>query len=284
MAGNIRTAESKPTAAKAPATLAAAELLLAQAVEPAGPGVKSAGRALDLLEDLAVNGPSSLHVLASRMKLPKSSLHALLRTMEGRGWIDTDSTGTVYRLGIHSLLVGSAYLDGDLIVNRTGPVLDDLAAATGETVHLGRLEGSHVVYTAKRESVHPLRMFSAVGRRLPAYATALGRALLAERSDEHVLSTLPPVLDQTTPHTTTEPAKLLAILEQTRESGYASEDEETCVGISCFAVALPFTTPSQDAISIAVPHARLDDALRTRVVEELLAARSRLTQHSFPRP
>ena len=283
MAGNVHSVASKRRTAKAPVITAAAELTRPEVAEAAGGGVKSAGRALDLLEDLAVNGPSPLHVLATRMKLPKSSLHALLRTMEGRGWIDTDATGTVYRLGIHSLLVGSAYLDGDLIVNRTGPVLDDLAAATGEAVHLGRLEGSHVVYTAKRESLHPLRMFSAVGRRLPAYATALGRALLAERSDEHVLSTLPPVLEQTTVRTTTKPAALLAILEQARQRGYAVEDEESCIGISCFAVALPFSTPAQDAISIAVPHARLDDALRTRVVEELLAARTRLTQQPFPR-
>ena len=83
------------------------------------PSVKSAGRALDILEELAAGGPGSLHTLAGRMKLPKSSLHALLRTMEGRGWIETDLSGSIYRLGIHSLLVGSAYLDGDMVVARS---------------------------------------------------------------------------------------------------------------------------------------------------------------------
>jgi len=71
-------------------------------------------------------------------------------------------------------------------VGLLGSILDDLARQFGETVHLGRLDGAHIVYLAKRESVHPLRLYSAIGRRLPAHATALGKALLAERPDDVV--------------------------------------------------------------------------------------------------
>ncbi|GAA4038713.1 IclR family transcriptional regulator [Nonomuraea soli] len=245
--------------------------------------VKSAARALDILEDLAANGPASLHVLATRMGLPKSSLHALLRTMQARGWIETDATDTLYALGIHSLLVGSAYLDGDLIVGRTAPLLDELARATGETVHLARLEGGHVVYTAKRESVHPLRMFSAVGRRLPVYSTALGRAILAEMDDERARALLPAVLDPVTPHTNTDPERLIGLLAEVRRDGYAVEHEESCIGLACIAVALPFTQPGRYAISVSVPLARLDDESRKNVVEQLLAARQSLEHQPFSR-
>ena len=130
----------------------------------AGP-VKSAARALDLLDEIAANGPGTQLQLSTRL----------------RGWLQTDPTGSVYQLGIHSLVVSSAYLDGDPVLARAASVLDEVNAITGETVHLGRLDGSDVIYTAKRESIHPLRMHSAVGRRLPAYATLLRRAPRAAR-------------------------------------------------------------------------------------------------------
>ncbi|MFI6480890.1 IclR family transcriptional regulator [Nonomuraea sp. NPDC050663] len=251
---------------------------------PGAQPVKSAARALDILEDLAANGQASLHELTTRLGLPKSSLHALLRTMEGRGWVETDASGTLYGLGIQALLVGSAYLDGDLVVGRTAPLLDDLAQATGETVHLARLEGSHVVYTAKRESVHPLRMFSAVGRRLPVYSTALGRALLADMDDEQARAALPPAIEPVTPHTITDPDKIMSLLPEVRQRGYAVENEESCVGLTCIAVSLPFTQPGRYAISVSVPLARLNDTTRATIAEHLLEARRRLERQLTRRP
>ena len=113
------------------------------AADSAGAPVKSAARALDLLDEIAAHGPGTQLQLSTRLNIPKSSLHALLRTMTARGWLQTDPTGSVYMLGIHSLVVSSAYLDGDPVLSRAAPVMDEVAAATGETVHLGRLDGAH---------------------------------------------------------------------------------------------------------------------------------------------
>ena len=242
--------------------------------------VKSAARVLDILDDLVAHGPGSLQQLASRLAIPKSSLHALLKTMLGRGWIETDATGTIYSLGIRSLIVSSAYLDEDRVVARTSSILDELAQATGEAVHLGRLEGSEIVYTAKRDSIHPLRMYSAVGRRLPAYSTAMGRAILAEQPREKVSELVPQSLRQITPKSTTDRTTLLAVVEEARTRGYAIEHEESCVGISCFGIALPFTQPAVDAISIAVPDIRLDDTMVTLIVESLLDVRRRIEEQA----
>jgi len=206
-----------------------------------------------------------------------------LGTLVRRGWLETDATGTIYSLGIHSLLVGAAYLDADIVVGSTGPLLDELAQATGETVHLARLEGSDVVYLAKRESVHPLRMFSATGRRLPAWATALGRAMLAELSDDEVIGVLPPSMQPVTPYTVTEPEQLLASLAVVRRDGYAAEQQESCLGMGCFAVSLPYNMPARDAISVAVPLSRLDEDLRVRIVEGLMNVRRQVAQHPFAR-
>jgi DNA-binding IclR family transcriptional regulator len=244
------------------------------------PLVKSAARTLDILEELAVRGPTPLHALARQLGLPKSSLHALLRTMAARGWVETDPTGTEYGLGVQALIVGSSYVEGDPIVGRTAPVLDELAAATGETVHLARLDGSHVVYTAKRESEHPLRMFSAVGRRLPVHCTALGRAMLAELPDPTVRSLLPKVLEPVTAQTVTSTDRLLGVLADVRRDGYATEREESCLGLSCFAVSVPHTGSAQYAISVSAPLARLDGRAQTTIVEGLRAARARLERRT----
>jgi DNA-binding IclR family transcriptional regulator len=247
--------------------------------------VKSADRTLEILEALAAAGRRTLGELARDLGIPKSSLHGILRTMAQRNWVETDATGTRFGLGLRALQVGSAYLDADDVVGLLSGVLDDLAAAFGETVHLGRLDGADVVYVAKRESVHPLRLFSAIGRRLPAHATALGKALLAERRDEEVDRILRWPLARLTRHTIVEPAALYRELAEVRERGYAVDHEENTDGIVCVARAVPVRGPATDAISLSVPAARLDPdgaeriaAALARAVEQVHAARALLTE------
>jgi DNA-binding IclR family transcriptional regulator len=234
--------------------------------------VKSADRVLELLETLATTRDRpTLAELALRLGIPKSSLHAILRTMLARGWVRTDPTGTRFGLGLRALQVGQAYLDTDDTVAMLAGVLDELAARFGETVHLGRLERSDIVYLAKRESIHPLRLFSAIGRRLPAHATALGKALLAQRSDDHVMGTLSFPLARLTAHTLTDPSALRAELATVRDRGYAVDREENSEGIVCFAVAVPLAFPAVDAVSVSVPLSRLTPSLERDVIDALSA-------------
>jgi DNA-binding IclR family transcriptional regulator len=241
----------------------------------AGP-VKSAARALDLLDEIAAHGPGTQLQLSTRLNIPKSSLHALLRTMTARGWLQTDPTGSVYQLGIHSLVVSSAYLDGDPVLARAAAVMDEVAAATEETVHLGRLDGADVIYTAKRESVHPLRMHSAVGRRLPAYSTSLGRAILAEQPVDSRADLVPDSITPLTANTTTDKGAVLEIIDTASRQGYAVESEESCMGVRCFGVALPFARPVVDALSVAVPISRLDGGREDFIIETLLSVKAKL--------
>ncbi|RKN45389.1 IclR family transcriptional regulator [Micromonospora endolithica] len=232
--------------------------------------VKSAGRTLDLLELLADQPHAwALGDLARALGIPKSSLHGLLRTLTGRGWVRTDDTGTRFRLGMRALRVGAAYLDGDDSVSLLAGVLDELSREFGEAVHLGRLDGDQVVYLAKRESVHRLRLYSAVGRRLPAHATALGKALLAGHPDAEVDRLLTWPLPRLTPHTITDRRPLHAALAAVRASGHAVDREENAEGIVCFAVAVPLATPAVDAVSVSVPVTRLRPELETSIVASL---------------
>lgn len=232
--------------------------------------VKSADRTLEVLEALAASGRRrSLVDLARSLDIPKSSLHGILRTMMQRGWVEVDDNGSRFGLGVRALQVGAAYLETDDTVSLLAGVLDDLSQQFGETVHLGRLDGPYVVYVAKRESVHPLRLYSAIGRRLPAHATALGKVLLAERADDAVGAVLTWPLAALTSHTIANPDALYADLAAIRERGYAIDNQENTEGLVCFAVAAPLHSPAVDAVSVSVPVARLDPGVEERIVAAL---------------
>src|SRR5437764_13748526 len=200
----------------------------AREVEPAaavGP-VKSALRTVELLEYFAGHrGLHSLAELQQSLGYPKSSLYMLLRTLTDLGWVETDSTGTLYGIGLRALLVGTSYIDGDHIVRAARETLDWLAETTTETVHLARLDGTDVVYLTTRESQHYLRPMSRVGRRLPAHTTSLGKALLAERTDQQVREMLPEHLGALTAHTLVDHAEPARAPAATRARGSAVDRE-----------------------------------------------------------
>jgi DNA-binding IclR family transcriptional regulator len=235
--------------------------------------VKSAVRTVELLEYLASrqDRPARIREICAELDMPRSSAHALLRTLVTQGWVRSDKSGTLYGIGIRALLVGTSYLDTDPYLPVITPFLDDLRKELDETFHVARLDGTDVVYLATRESRQYVRTANRVGRRLPAYTTALGKVLLADRfgaeRDEH----LPVALTPLTAHTITDRAELDDVLDEVRIRGYATDNEENTLGLRCFAVALHYTRPAQDAISASVPITRLTDEREREIVEALRA-------------
>jgi DNA-binding IclR family transcriptional regulator len=243
-------------------------------------GVKSAIRTVALLEYLASRqrDPASIREISEALDVPRSSAHALLRTLMREGWVRTDDAGTRYGIGIRALLVGTSYLDSDPYLPIITPFLDELRRDFDETFHLGRLDGTDVVYLATRESRQYQRAANRVGRRLPAYGTALGKALLADRfgaeRDRHV----PRDFVALTPSTVADRAALDASLETALVRGYAIDDEENTLGVRCFAVALRYAQPAQDAISASVPLTRLTPSRQADIIEALCAVGDKITR------
>ncbi len=239
--------------------------------------VKSARRTIEVLELLAASGGGgNLAALQQQLGYPKSSLYMLLQTLVRAGWVETDATRTLYSVGVRALMVGTAYIDGSDVLARARDVLDRLRDTTTETVHLARLDGSAVVYLATFESKHYLRPFSRVGRWRPAHTTALGKALLAARSDAEVLALLPKRLAAQTTNSITSRSALVEELARTRERGYAIDREENTVGLMCVGAALSDGFPPFHAISCSVPVARLTPGRREEITAALLEARHRI--------
>jgi DNA-binding IclR family transcriptional regulator len=230
--------------------------------------VKSAERTVRILETLAAS-PTRLTIaeLQERMGYPRSSLHALVRTLREMKWVEADAGGSAFGVGPHALLSGTAYLDPALTL--AYETLEDLRAELGYTIHYARRDDAHVLYLASRESRGGASVVPRVGRRLPAHVTALGQCLLSCLTRDEVEATLPAELESLTANTITDRATLFAELEAVRTRGYAFEREQGTEGVACVAVPVDYRIPATDAISCSMPEKKADANEIDRVADAL---------------
>lgn len=218
----------------------------------------SVDKALLTLDALARAGAGGLALadLAAEVGANKSTLHRTLAALRHRGYADQTPDGA-YTLGAAVLSLGAAYLAEDNLPGLLRPALEALRDEVDELVHLGTLAGQEVVYLDKVEPQRPLRVWSAVGRRIPVATTALGRALLAAAPDGDGEPGQEP------------DATLRAALAAARERGYATETEENEPGIACVAVALLRAGRPVAAVSITAPVERMTGPARDARVAAL---------------
>jgi DNA-binding IclR family transcriptional regulator len=244
------------------------------AINDASP-VKSAERTVKILETLAASPTRlTLSELQERMGYPRSSLHALVRTLRELKWVEADETGSAFGVGPHALLSGTAYLDRDPALRFAYETLEDLRTEIGYTIHYARRDDAHVLYLASRESRDTVRLVQRVGRRLPANVTALGQALMADLTEAEIDALLPADLEGLTPNSITDRPALHAELDVVRKRGWAFEREQNTEGVACVAVAVGYRIPATDAISCSMPaHLATGDHL-----DQVVAAVTRHTE------
>ncbi len=216
-------------------------------------------RALRILRCFRAEQPElGITEIARELRLPKSTVHRLLATLEAEGFAHRLS-GSRYVLGWRAFGLGAAVLAWSAIRQPTLRRLEALVAATGETAHLGVLDEGQVLYVEKVEIDRPLRMPSAVGRRLPLHCTALGKVLAAGLEDAVLKRIIERVgLPAFTPNTITDLAMLQRELEKVRTAGFALDNEEIEEGLMC--VAAPVVDERGTtcaAISISGPVSRV---------------------------
>jgi DNA-binding IclR family transcriptional regulator len=226
----------------------------------------------------AADGPRTLRDVTRDLALPRASAYALLTTLVRTGWVESDRAGSGYRLGIKALRAGAAYVEHDDVVRRAQSVMDDLCEELGETIHLARLDGSEIVYLATAVSRHSLAVISRPGRRLPCWATGLGKAIMASRPWEEVDALLPAELAPRTPHTLTERSALKDELGRIAEQGFARDDQESTLGTHCVAVPLRFGEAVAESLSCSAPAVRMGPERERAVLDALLRARARITR------
>lgn len=233
--------------------------------------VKSAKRSLDILELIMEReGGLTFSDIGASLGLPRSSLYGLLTTLVSSGWLSFDAARKTYDLGVRTLEAGNAYLRAQDLPSRARPFMERIRDALDETVQLSQLSGRFNVYVEKVDGRQALILASAVGRRLPAHATGVGKVMLAFLEPEVLESLFEGVtLERFTKHTITSKAALYRRLAQIREIGYGTDEEEYSVGVRCVAV------PVRDhhgtvvaALSVSAPAIRFEarSAERARVL------------------
>lgn len=177
-------------------------------------------KGLKLLEVLASReGPVGITELAQAVDLGRSSVHRLLQALVELGYAVNE--GGQYRTSIKVWELGARALNKLDFRSAAGPAMRALLAQTNETVHLSVLSGDEVVYIDKLDSPEPVRAYSTIGGRAPAYCVATGKVLLAWRdaAAESALSVRR--LQVFTPATLADTAALAAELARVRQQGYA---------------------------------------------------------------
>jgi len=199
--------------------------------------VQSIDRAFDILEVLATEKAGlGVTEIAHRIGLHKSTVYRLLASMASRGYIEkNESTGT-YRLGLKLVELCSLYLNSLELKTEAQPYLRKLAALTAQPVHLAILDHREAVYIDKIESYNTIRMYSAIGKRVPLYCTAVGKVLLMDKEDGEIRELFSGTqLTPRTAHTITDIEKLISEIEGVRQRGWAVDNEEHEEGIRCIA-------------------------------------------------
>jgi IclR family KDG regulon transcriptional repressor len=244
--------------------------------------IQSVSRALDILEAFTPDaGELGVTELSRRLKLHKNNVFRLLATLETRGYVAQDRETGNYRLGMRTFEVASVFLHHLGVVKQARPVLEQLAADTGETAYLGVLDGPWVICLDAVESSHPVRVVPHVGRPIPAHASALGKVQLAFRSHEEMEALWrdhPPA--GVTPRTVREPERLADELARVAAAELAVEDEEAAPGVRALAAPVrDYAKRVVAAVGIEGPSHRLPlDRLETDLAPRVRTAAHQVSQ------
>lgn len=242
--------------------------------------VKSLIKALRILEELGENGALGITELAQRLNIRVSTVHRLLGTLKAKGYVLSDPATFKYMLGGMIARLGDDTSRQSPLLKHGTLAVEELSRECNETVNLGLLEGTEVVYAARHESRHTLRTASSVGGRWPAHATALGKVCLADLTDEKVLQLYSKTkkLRKLTPHSITDVNTLLTQLATVRREGIAEDNEENSLSVYC--IAVPIWGPSGRvvaALSISAPKARMRPGKVNPFKSTLIAAGASLS-------
>jgi DNA-binding IclR family transcriptional regulator len=181
----------------------------------------------------------SFKEICDNIELPKSTVHNLVQTLVNLNILEKKDDSGKFIIGLKCFELGNAYLSSNPFYNQAKEIIEAISIKCNETTHFAILNGTDVVYLYKFDSTQPLRIFSHVGKRVPAHATAIGKALLSGYTDQEIRKMYPdPVLPSMTPNTITSVYVLLEQLREIRRTNVAYEKEESSPYVQCYAVPI----------------------------------------------
>ena len=235
-------------------------------------GPRSIVRVLQVLAAVAREPQGiSLSLLAHKLRLPKTTLHTMLRVLVAARYLVLSDNR--FRIGSEAVLLGASMQGAPRVFpDCIQGVLEDLAERTGETALCAELtpDRRSCRYIASAETKNWLRFSVPIGSLRDAYATGSGQAMLAFLSEEELSSALSGMrFERITPRTISSKVALLRVLKKIRTSGVSSVDSGTVAGVTAIAAPI-FNSAGQciAAITLGGPTARLER--QTKEIERMV--------------
>lgn len=237
------------------------------------------GRTLAVLDLVAEFGrPVRFAEILPRSGLPKATLYRFLQALTHQDMLAYDDAHQTYAPGMRLVRLAHAAWAQSSLAPIAREVMDELADALGQTVHLAQLDNGAVLYVDKRNAKQPVEMFAQSGKVGPAYCTGVGKAMLAHLPEGRLAAALArQSFYAHTPNTLTTPEALRAELGRIRERGYALDDEEHEAGIAC--IAAPILSGSgrlMGALSVTTTTATTSRAQLLALADPVRAAAARI--------
>lgn len=220
-------------------------------------GLRALDRAVQILYALAAHPNGiSLADLSRGTGLSMPTVHRILAALRSKD-LTRETPSGLHGLGIGTVVLSGAYLAGLDLRAEARPHLEQLNIETNETCHLGSLASPQIVYIEKMDSAHPVRMFSRVGSTMPAVVTAMGKAILANSSDEQLIQTLADTRFQL--GVIVDEVAFREVLQDVRRRGFSLDLEENERGICCVGAPI-FDSAGRviAAVSVSTPAERFD--------------------------
>jgi DNA-binding IclR family transcriptional regulator len=221
--------------------------------------IRAVDRALDILLCFTRQTPRlTMTQIADQVGMNKSTVHRLLGTLEKKRFLQRDQFTGYYHLGIRLFQMAYLTLEHNNLRQHAAPFLHRLCEQHRETITLSVLDDSDVIFLDVVESPQRVKLAASTGQRLPAFATAAGKAILAYLPDETVKQVIERGMQQYTPRTIQSPEIFYTDIRRTRAQGFSISEQEYEEGIN--AVATPILDPDGQpiaAITVAGPAYRL---------------------------
>jgi IclR family pca regulon transcriptional regulator len=248
--------------------------------------VRSLARGLAVIGSFSDGRPvMTISMVAAETGLTRATARRILHTLRQLGFVAAD--GDLFRLTPKVLSIGYSYLSALELPELAHPHMEQLVAQIHESSSLAILDRPDVVYVARVPTKRIMSVTLTVGTRLPAFATSMGRVLLAElppdELDALVGSEPFPALTSRTVRT---PDELREVLSQVRQQGYALTDQELEDGLRSIAVPIRDARgDAEAALNIAAHAGRIStDTMLTDFLPRLLEAAGAIEADLSHRP
>jgi DNA-binding IclR family transcriptional regulator len=208
--------------------------------------------------------------LVALLDMPKSNASRLLRTMRDAGLLETVGDSKRYRPSVLLHQAGQVYRFSASLIDRADAVVARVSAEIGHTGYISVRQGTDIIGVTAHPGRHALRVVTAIGDRIAAFASSTGRALLARLPDDEIRRLYaggfaPP--SATAPQSFDE---LFARLAAERARGYAESEDEAVRGVGAISVAVGDPVSGDEvALCISFPAAMASAAERAAIITSL---------------